>query len=53
MTKRKKLNKENNNREAEKIYRELNKVNMEASGEFQLEDKKKQVGYGNPKNQKR
>ncbi|WMJ80919.1 hypothetical protein RBU49_01330 [Clostridium sp. MB40-C1] len=53
MGKRKKLNRENNNIEAEKVHRKLEKVNMEAAGEFQVEDAKKQAGAGNPKNQKR
>ncbi|MCY6356511.1 hypothetical protein [Clostridium sp. ZS2-4] len=53
MAKRKKEKGEGNNREAEKRHRELQKVTMEAAGEFQLEDQKKQAGFGNPKNQKR
>lgn len=48
-----KKDKNQNNMEAEKLTRELKKVNMEAGGEFQLEDAKKQAGKGNPKNNKR
>ncbi|MCY6370787.1 hypothetical protein [Clostridium ganghwense] len=53
MAKRKKQKAEGNNRGAEKRQRELQKVNMEAAGEFALEDQKKQAGFGNPKNQKK
>ncbi|MCY6485798.1 hypothetical protein OW763_15870 [Clostridium aestuarii] len=49
----KKKAKKGNNSEAEKRHRELSKVNMEAAAEFQPQDKKRQTGQGNPKNQKK